>query len=136
MNHTELPYCSISYKRPLVHIILKEGAELDAKEMKQMFATANRMTRQQQFVVLTDARVNVNATSEARKVAASKSEAPFIIANAVLVNNLAVKLTANFFAKFNKPHFKFRVFNNESKAIKWLQQFEPQVTTKEKKESV
>jgi hypothetical protein len=98
---------------------------LDVKEVRELIKAAEKITGNQPYLLFSDVTVHISITSEARKVSADKKEAPLIIANAALVNNLAVRLTANFFATFNKPYFPFEVFNKREKALRWLMQFDP-----------
>lgn len=122
MNQIEFPHITIWYEEPVVHFKFKEGAHLDTKEIKEMFSAAEKICDNKPHIIMVDARVYFTATSQARKTGADKNETPLVLAAAVLVNNLASELIANFFASFNKPHFNFRVFHDEKKAMKWLLQ--------------
>lgn len=73
---------------------------------------------------LVDARGNYSLlTPEAREYMA-KSEAvnEVRLVEAILVNNLPNRLTANAFAKINKPNCEVKVFADEAKAVQWLKQ--------------
>ncbi|MGZ3883327.1 MAG: DUF7793 family protein [Bacteroidia bacterium] len=122
---TELSHSIITYRKPVVFVRFKENAELDVAEVRELIKAVEKLTGNHRYLLLSDATGHVNITSEGRKISADKNEAPLMIANAAVVNNLAVKLTANFFASFNKPAFPFEVFNREEKALKWLLQFDP-----------
>jgi hypothetical protein len=125
MKEINFTYCTIKYKAPVIFITFREGSYIDVPETKEMIKATEELTGKKPYLLLSDARVFLTITPEARKVSADKKEAPFLIANAVLINNLPLTLTANFFLTFNKPHFKFKVFNNEEKAMKWLLQYDP-----------
>jgi hypothetical protein len=116
----DLPYCTVSYTSPVTTIRFKENAELDALETREMIAAVQLVGKNRPCFLLSDARGDLNITSEGRKIAADKIENPNLIANAVVVDSLSVKLTANFFLKFNKPYFKLKIFNTEEKAMEWL----------------
>jgi hypothetical protein len=116
----ELSYCTVLFKYPVTTLRFKENAELDVKEIREIFTTVDTLNNGRPGFVLTDARVDLTITAEGRKIAADKEEFPSLVANAVVLNSLPVKLTANFFLKFNKPHFKLRIFNTEEKAMEWL----------------
>jgi hypothetical protein len=116
----DLPYCTVSYTSPVTTIRFKENAELDAFETREMIAAVQLVGKNRPCFLLSDARGDLNITSEGRKIAADKIENPNLIANAVVVDSLSVKLTANFFLKFNKPYFKLKIFNTEEKAMEWL----------------
>ena len=93
---------------------------INVKEIIELTRAAEKLAGNKEYLLLSDARVNLTLTTEARKVAAAKKKTPLLIANAVLINNLALRIVANFFKKVNKPHFKFRVFTSEEKAHAWL----------------
>lgn len=63
----------------------------------------------------------MNISIEARKFAASEEGQEFTLANAVLIDNLGVKLMFNFFIKINKPKTPTKAFKTRDQAIKWLQ---------------
>ena len=120
MTELELPFVTIRYKAPVVYLVFKEGADLDVPEVKQMIKVAGSLTNNNPYLLCSDARTYFQITSEARKVSSDKSESSLVVANAVLVNNLPLRLTANLFIKINKPHFPLRVFTDEEKAMEWL----------------
>ncbi|HWY12454.1 MAG TPA: hypothetical protein VN026_14070 [Bacteroidia bacterium] len=120
MELIEFLHCNVELKKGVVWLNFKENSELDVKEIKQLIRAAEKLADKKPYLLMSDARVHLTITAEGRKVAADKKEAPLLLANAVIVNNLAVRVTANFFSSFNKPHFKFRVFNDEKKALVWL----------------
>lgn len=51
------------------------------------------------------------------------------ICNAVIVTNLAHKLLANFYLKFNKPNYPFKVFSKIEDAEKWCRQQQAKAAT-------
>ena len=126
MNKIEFPYVTLEFKAPVVRLTFKEGAEMDAAEACEMIAAAERLSGSKPYLLFSDVRKHVTVTSEARKVSADKNISRFVLANAVLTNNFALKLTANFFIKVNKPHFPVKVFNDELKAYLWLMQYDPE----------
>ncbi len=125
MEEIELAYCTIRYKAPVIFLTFRENAFIDVAETREMIRESEKLTAKKPYLILSDSRVFLTITPEARKISADKIEAPLLVANAIMVNNLPLALTANFFLKFNKPHFKFKVFNNREKAMKWLLQFDP-----------
>jgi len=120
MEQIVYPHTTVELRDGVVWLNFKEGAELDVKEIRELVKAAETLSENKPYLLMSDARVHLTITSEGRKVAADKKEAPLLIANAAIINNLAVRVTANFFSSFNKPHFKFRIFNDEKKALIWL----------------
>jgi len=124
MNLIELPFAKLYYKAPIVYLVLNEGVNLDAPDIKQIIKSCEQLSDHKPYLLFSDARVFLSITAEGRKIASDPNESKLVIANAVLINNLSIKLVANFFATFNQPHFKFKVFTNRQKAVDWLLKFE------------
>jgi hypothetical protein len=120
MKPIELSYATIEKRGGIIWLIMKEDAEIDVKEIIEFTAICEEISGHKPYILVSDARVNLTITSEARKAAASKEVSPLLLANAVLVNNIAVRMVANFFTTVNKPHFKYKVFNEEKEALNWL----------------
>ena len=120
MKKVELSYATLEIREGIIWLILKEDADLDVKEIKEFTAICEKLSGNKPYFLISDARVNLSITSDARKAAASKELSPLLVANAVLVNNVAVRMVANFFTAVNKPHFKYKVFNEETEALAWL----------------
>lgn len=62
----------------------------------------------------------VDLDPEVREWAAHSSGNKKTIADALVINNLAHKLLADFYVKYNKPFKPTKVFNNRDRAVKWL----------------
>ncbi|HWY33510.1 MAG TPA: hypothetical protein VNX68_02615 [Nitrosopumilaceae archaeon] len=120
MNELDLTFARIRYEDPVIFIIFKEGAELGTEQVLELIAISEKFSNYQPYLLFSDARVFLNITAEARKISASKEKAPLVKANAVMVNNVAIRLTGNVFINFNKPHFPVRLFEDEKKAMEWL----------------
>lgn len=123
MKKIEFPEATVERRGEIIWLIFKEGAEIDVKNVREFTRASEELANGEPYLLMADGRVNLTMTPEARKLGASQKQTPFLVANAVLVNNLAVRLTANFFIHFNKPHFKYRVFNDEARALKWLRKY-------------
>lgn len=93
---------------------------LDEETVKEVIDAGNRLCNYAPHLLLTDARVTVDLTTEARKTAAKRENTKNIVASAIVVKWLAQRLISNVFITVNKPHYPTQVFNDEKKAIKWL----------------
>ena len=60
---------------------------------------------------------------EIRKLAATEISGKYTIADAFVVNSIALKLLINFYIAFNKPSRPTRLFDSEEKAVEWLKSF-------------
>lgn len=123
MNKQSFSFGRIKYEPPHMYLSLKEGTKLDGADMQKVIDEFRRLAGGERILVLTDARVMVEATPEARARAADPELGSFVKANAILVNNTAVRLIANTFIWMNRPPFPVRVFNDEAKALEWLKEY-------------
>ena len=112
----------LSFKDGILYVEILEYADLDEKTLTEQFETRNKLIGDREFTVLVDARKNHNATREGREFMA-KSDNPNRKALAIMTNNLAVKLIANFYIKINKPKTPTKLFNDIKEAEKWLKTF-------------
>lgn len=65
----------------------------------------------------------IQVDESARKFCASEVANIFTIADAFVVNSLALKLLAGFYMQVNKPIRPTRIFTREEEAISWLRTF-------------
>jgi len=120
MEKIELRNAVIENRDGIIWILIKEDADLTEEDIKDYAVAAEKLSGGKPYLQLTDARVNLDITTEGRRAAAKKEVAPLLVAHAILVNNAGVRLIANFFIAMDKPHFENKVFNTESEALKWL----------------
>lgn len=126
MESIDFLHTTVVFKEQIVYFIFKENVELDSPEMRELFQAAEKLSKGKPFLLFSVLSGTQSITSEGRKFTADKKETRNLIANAVLTNSLALKLTANFFIKLNKPHFHFVLFNHATKAHEWLSGFAPE----------
>jgi hypothetical protein len=53
----------------------------------------------------------------------SKEAGEDLKAIALIIRNPVTRMMANFFMKFNQPHYPIRFFTSDQDAVKWLKQF-------------
>ena len=107
--------------RGILNVKVSEGAELTYEEVKNCFDIYRELGCGGDNKVLQLMYANVNAamSKEAREYVAKQGQ-DFFIASAVITNNLAIRLIANFISKFYKLGFPFKIFDSEDKALEWL----------------
>jgi hypothetical protein len=98
--------------------------DIDVEDGRENLAAVTQLTGGKPYLVVSDGRVTVTVTPEAREFAASEEASKNRIAEAILVNSVATRLTANFYIRFNKPRTPTRIFTDEQKAIEWLRKFQ------------
>jgi hypothetical protein len=114
-----ISYNSISR---VLRIKILEGAEIELADSLQNFEATKILTKQDKYLVLVDARVNLSVSREARAFAA-QSKNDGCTACAFLITSTANKLIGNFYINVNKPITPTKIFSTEEKAIEWLESF-------------
>ncbi len=107
----------------IVYVLFKDDCVLDIDLQFRLLDSYNEITSGKLMPFIFLAAENVMITKEARDNATSLESISPIGASAVIVNNLAYKLIANFYIRFNKPKRPFKSFSNEKEAVTWLKSF-------------
>lgn len=99
----------------------REDASIDKEEVDRISSAIIRLTKSEPCFLLVVPSIGSHADAETREYAAkTRSIGKHIIAEAVVVANLALRILANFYIKFSKPQHKIRVFASETEASQWL----------------
>lgn len=107
----------------IVHVHYNKNIILDIPLQLNMLAKFNEITEGKLTPFLFTAADGINVTPEARDNAIKIEEDAPCYGTAVVVNNIAYVLIANFYLKYNKPKRPYKVFKNEAAAIEWLKTF-------------
>lgn len=118
IKQVNLPEASISLREDgIVHIHYNENTELDVPLQMKMLKIFQEITDRKLSPFLITASDGLNVTVEARDNAIAIEEISPCYGTAVIVNNLAYLLIANFYLKVNKPKRPYQIFKNEEDAI-------------------
>lgn len=109
-----------SIKENFVKMTMLEDAVLDLNDMIENHNAENKITNGKQHVVLIDTRLNSMSSDEARKFSSGDEPAKYRYAVAILFEGLAGRIGANSLIKNYKPKAPTQIFNDENKAIEWL----------------
>lgn len=104
----------------IVYVYFKSGVTIDCDTQEKLLVNYREITNGKMHPFLFYADEQVSITKEARDNAIIIEDRAFASASAILVNNLAHRLIANFYLKFNKPKKPYKVFSKKTDAIKWL----------------
>ena len=101
----------------------KEGAEIDLEEVQRCFAIYRELgCAVNKKLQIFDARSDCSSTPAMRDYVARHGPEMFR-ASAIVTNNLAVRIAANFFIQFYPQRIPFKMFRDEIEAKEWLNQF-------------
>ena len=120
MIKVQLAYAAVYYADPIVFIEFMEGFELGFVEIQELTRTAEQLSGNKPYVVLSDVRVNGRVTPMGRKVAADPNECPLHRGTAVLLKNSVLTTGANFLNKLTPSKYPIKAFTDRDKALEWL----------------
>lgn len=101
-----------------------DDLEIDTADSIENCKAILVLTRNYPCLLLTDWRdIALRITREAREYYAGPEISKHRVAEALLINSMATRITANFYLRVNKPITPTRLFTEEQKAIDWLYSF-------------
>jgi hypothetical protein len=104
----------------IVYVLFKDDCTLDIPLQLSLLDYYRDITEGKLMHFIFLAAENVSITKEARDNAILIEDQSMVGASALIVNNLAYKIIANFYMKVNKPKRPLKAFGKEEDAIKWL----------------
>lgn len=104
----------------IVHVCLKSGTEINLELQEKMLRIYNQLTGCKKARFVLEAEPYCSITKEARDNAIAIEELSPMRATAVIVDNIAHKLIAEFYMKFNKPKYPYKVFSKFDEGVSWL----------------
>ncbi|MBL7882715.1 MAG: hypothetical protein JNL69_01495 [Bacteroidia bacterium] len=105
------------------HQYFKDNTVLDIPEQLENLEVIKTVTEMKPTPFVISAGKNVIITKEARDNAISIEPLSPINASAIVVQNLAYRLIAEFFIKVQKPKMPYKIFTDKESAYEWCKQF-------------
>ena len=107
-------------KQGIVRVTYLAGSIIDVKDKMQEKEAIWRITNGINHPFLFSFESMVTITKEAKEYSIQvEMEQPFL-AIAILVDNFAYQLLADFYFRFYKPKVTYQVFKDEIRAVEWL----------------
>jgi hypothetical protein len=123
-NVIELPEAFIRERYDgIIQVTFREGITLDINLQVRLHEKYSEICNGKRLPFLYEAMDHVSVTKEAKEYAVKIEDISPVKASAILVNNLAYKLIAEFYYRVNKPKKHYKIFSKEEKAVEWLKQF-------------
>jgi hypothetical protein len=104
----------------IIHATYKKDTVFDIALQLKMLEINNTITDGKRSYFIYDAEENVTITKEARDNAIKIEHLAPVKGSVVVANNLAYRIIANFYVKFNKPKTPFKVVDTFDKAVQWI----------------
>lgn len=114
----------------IVRVMFRKKAEITQESFHRLFNVFRDMIDGVPYAYIYYAEDgSATVTDDGRRFAKDEEFSFPKICNAVIVTNLAHKLIANFYLKFNKPNYPFKVFSKMEDAVKWCKQQQKKAST-------
>ncbi|NQX97735.1 MAG: hypothetical protein HRT73_07630 [Flavobacteriales bacterium] len=122
MNVHELHSVTISLDKERVLLIkYKDGVYVDIDEAEKIMEATVEIVGKTNFYLIVDARDILSSLDHnSRKFMSEHEVNEFNIAQAIIVNNMPIRLLANFYLKFYKHNNPIRVFTDIDEGRKWV----------------
>ena len=111
------------HEEGIVRFEIEKTDEITLQNVKEYIEAVENLGGGRSFCNLIVMKHFVQVGDDARKYAASEESNIYTIADAFIINSIALKLVGNFYIRFNKPVRPTRIFNNEDDALIWLRTF-------------
>lgn len=108
------------YTDDIVRVLFLQNITIDVENQNENYRVFMEMTEGRKCGFIFEAQDGVTITKEARDNSIVREKDVPAYAFAVLVHNLAYKLIADFYYRFNKPVLPYKVFRKREEAIQWL----------------
>ncbi len=105
------------------HQHFKDNVTMDIPEQLENLEAIIKICNGHPTPFVITAGKNFIITKDARDNALSLEDKSPINANAIVVQNLAYRLIAEFFIKVQKPKSPYKIFTKKEEALEWCQQF-------------
>lgn len=116
-------------KDGIIHVYYKPRTEITVDLQARMMDVLNDITAKQRRPVIYQAGENCTVTKDARENAIRTEHLAPTMASVVYVNNLAHKIIAEFYYKFNKPKQPYKVVSDFDEGIEWLLEVEKEINS-------
>ena len=107
-------------KHNLVYVYTNENCVIEMDEVKTIHKALFEMVKGQPCYLIVFPAAGSTSTGEARQYAAKSKNEKNIMAEAVVVNNLALRILASFYANINQPKHKVKLFSSSHSAVNWI----------------
>lgn len=108
------------HDRNIIRFKLLDDIDIEKKDAEEAIEAINTITQGKKYYLLTETGNNFTASADSREYMANKIGTTSIVANAIYLKSLPIRLIINVYVKINKPEVPTKVFNSEALALEWL----------------
>ncbi len=110
------------HDKDIIRFKLLDDIDIEEKDAEEAIEAINTITQGKKYYLLTETGNNFTASAEAREYMANKIGTTSVLANAIYLKSLPIRLIINVYVKINKPVVPTKVFNSEALALEWLKE--------------
>ncbi len=103
----------------VIYMYTFEDAQIEIPEIDELNLKTRSLVGDKPYYIIVIPGIGTTSSHEARKYAA-KLKDKNIVAEAIVMTNLAIRLLANFYMRVNRPKQKIKLFSNEAAALEWI----------------
>lgn len=107
------------YENKIFHVIIKEGEKVTMEMVKDGYAFLD-LNGKGRFYNIYEFKSFSDIEPEVRNWSASNEDNGYTFLDAIVINNFAQKIIADFYLKVNKPKQTTKIFNSIDKAVDWV----------------
>ncbi len=104
----------------IVHVVFLPNTEITVEFQDILVGLYDQITLGQKAYFIFEGGEFVSVTKEARENAIELEKSSITLASAVVFNNLAQRIIADFYYAVNRPKLPYKVFSSYEKGIAWL----------------
>jgi len=124
IKHIDDPDFTVTLRSDgIIYVFFKDGMEITVPVQDRLLVAYHEVTAGILHPFIFETGVDTSINKEARDNAVLMEDRSPVGRSAVVANNTAHLLIANFYLKFNKPKNPYKVFKSRDEAIKWLKSF-------------
>ena len=115
-------YKLVKHTLNIVELIFDDGFEGELEHAIEIVHNIGKLRSNEQpvYLLVIYAPDNIFSKEARNYVASSKDSLLVVKAEALIINNLALKIMGNFYLKINRPPRPAKIFNNRLEGIDWL----------------
>lgn len=136
IKHKSISFAELSLlNEQFIKVVVNPNSEIHPVHLDEIWLAYDDLVgKGSKFTLLTILPEDLYISPNTKKLWANPERSARKNTEAFVINGLGLKLIANFVVKFHKPSHNVRYFNNEEKALNWLE--ENGVKTKLSKQTV
>jgi len=112
--------CDVSRKDNMIVIYFKNDITLEVEDINNIHIATTQLCNGECLPYLVIPGIRMSVSKEGRQVNIMEQRSKNTLCEAMVINNLATRLAARLYYRFNKTPFPVRHFETEQMAIKWL----------------